>query len=159
MGNLTDYVGAPAFASKPYFLDADPVYLENITNFLPTEYAKNGVPREEYVWLKVAFWLFPSFCADLVLCYRILSFFFFILSFSHSQRNGCASSVCTLLHFCQNYFPPLLNIALTTACLLMCTRRVDDCFTTRCHRRQIRHLRRYCTHHRNYVPGVQAIAD
>ena len=48
VGNLTDYVGAPAFASKPYFLDADPAYLENVTHFLPTEYAKNGVPRAQY---------------------------------------------------------------------------------------------------------------
>jgi hypothetical protein len=46
--NMTDDVGAPVFASKPYFLDGDPAYYENITGYVPPVYAKEGVPRDLY---------------------------------------------------------------------------------------------------------------
>ena len=40
---MTALIGAPVFASKPYFLDADPVYLENITGYI-----EDGFDVEEY---------------------------------------------------------------------------------------------------------------
>eukprot|EP00035_Acanthoeca_spectabilis_P025168 m.457158 g.457158 ORF g.457158 m.457158 type:complete len:588 (+) comp21209_c0_seq1:110-1873(+) len=43
--NMTTFVGAPVFATKPFFLDADPRYSENLTNFSP---GPGGVTREEF---------------------------------------------------------------------------------------------------------------
>mmetsp|Transcript_21130 Transcript_21130/g.62936 ORF Transcript_21130/g.62936 Transcript_21130/m.62936 type:complete len:597 (-) Transcript_21130:1730-3520(-) len=43
--NMTSLVRAPAFASKPFWLDGDPEYLSNLTNVTP---GPRGVTREEF---------------------------------------------------------------------------------------------------------------
>jgi hypothetical protein len=43
--NMTALVGSAVFASKPYFLDADPIYLENVTGYYPREYER-AFPRD-----------------------------------------------------------------------------------------------------------------